>query len=374
VLDVLEEHRVYLSDGVRLAAFRRAIRAKIRPGMVVLDLGAGTGILGFLALEAGAARVYAVEARPVLRAARDAAHAAGFGDRWVGIRGVSTRIDLPEKADLVVSDHVGCFGVDYGILEAYADARARHLKRGGAFLPEALELRLRLVESPELRRRVSFWRSKPAGFRLPGLERMAAHTITFARPGRGETLSPPGTFARLDLREASEEPFEGRTLLRASRAGTVHGLLGFFRARLARGVHISNDPGDAGGVQRSPVLLPLERPLRVRRGERCTAVLRMQPSRDLATWRLDTDAGSGVEHSTFHGLPFDPRDLARARPDHRPRLNRQGEALAATLALCRRGWTVARIRSALRRRFPSQFSDVDHAGAFLVGVLGEVDQ
>ena len=70
---MLEEHRVYLSDRVRLAAFRRAIRAKVRPGMVVLDLGAGTGILGLMALRAGAARVYAVKARPVLQAAREQA-------------------------------------------------------------------------------------------------------------------------------------------------------------------------------------------------------------------------------------------------------------------------------------------------------------
>jgi SAM-dependent methyltransferase len=365
---VLEEHRVYLSDRARLDAFRRAIKAKVRPGMVVLDLGAGTGILGFLALKAGAARVYAVEARPVLQAAREAAHAAGFGSRWVGIRGLSTRIDLPEKADLVLADHVGCFGVDYGILEAFADARVRHLKRGGAFLPEALELRLRLAESPRMRKRVSFWGSAPSGFRLPGLERAAAHTITFAHPGRGESLSPPGTFARIDLRAASEEPFGGGTVLRASRAGTVHGLLGFFRARLARGVHITNDPLDAGGVQRCPVFLPLERPVRVARGRRCSVAVRMQPSRDLVSWKLD----DGPEQSTFHGLLLDPADLARARPDHRPRLHPRGVALADALALCRRGWTVARIRAELRRRHPSQFPDLDSAGAFLVSLLGEV--
>ena len=115
--------------------------------------------------------------------------------------------------------------------------------------------------------------------------------------------------------------------------------------------------------------LPLERPVRVRRGQRCTAFLRMQPSRDLVTWRLD----GGPEHSTFHGLLLDPADLARARPDHRPRLHPRGMALAAALDLCRRGWTVARIRAALVRRFPVQFADEDHAGAFLVALLGEVE-
>jgi ABC-type multidrug transport system fused ATPase/permease subunit len=74
----LEEHRGYLADAVRLAAFREAICRQTRPGDVVLDLGTGTGILGMLACQAGATRVYAVDRGPILDAARQAARANGF--------------------------------------------------------------------------------------------------------------------------------------------------------------------------------------------------------------------------------------------------------------------------------------------------------
>ena len=57
----LEVHRTMICDRVRTEGFRRAIDAVVRPGDVVLDVGAGSGILSMFAARAGAARVYAIE-------------------------------------------------------------------------------------------------------------------------------------------------------------------------------------------------------------------------------------------------------------------------------------------------------------------------
>ncbi len=43
-----------LDDQIRMAAYKNAIQEVVKPGMVVLDLGTGTGILGLWALQAGA--------------------------------------------------------------------------------------------------------------------------------------------------------------------------------------------------------------------------------------------------------------------------------------------------------------------------------
>ena len=69
---VLDEHRHYLADQARTAAYRQAISEVVRPGDVVLDLGEGTGLLGLLACQAGASRVYSIENGGVIELARRA--------------------------------------------------------------------------------------------------------------------------------------------------------------------------------------------------------------------------------------------------------------------------------------------------------------
>ncbi len=365
----LEEHRGYLADARRLAAYRRALARKVRPGSVVLDLGAGTGVLGILALRAGAARVYAVDQGPILEAARAAARAAGFADRWVGIRGRSTEVDLPERADLVVTDNVGNFGLDYGILEAVADARARHLRRGGGCLPETVELQVALLSSAEAYGRVAFWEKSRAGIRFPGLRRIAASTVAPVRAARRELVSPPATAVVVDLRRAADGPLEGRAILRASRTAAVHGLLGCFRARLAPGVPMTNSPASAAAIGRSPVLLPFESPLRVRRGERLRVWLRLHPARDLVTWTVQAEGSAPVTQSSFHGRLLSAEEMERLRPEGRPRLAPRGRAFARVLDLCREGRTLAGIRADLRRRFPRLFRTEAAASAFAASVL-----
>src|SRR5208337_19651 len=137
---LLAEHRLYLSDLTRTSLFRRAINAVVKPGDVVLDLACGTGVLGLLAMKAGAAKVYQVDLSPMIQVARDVAAANGYAESTFGIHERSTRATLPEKADVVVADQLSHFGIGAGMPEVFNDARRRLLKPGARAIPRRIEL------------------------------------------------------------------------------------------------------------------------------------------------------------------------------------------------------------------------------------------
>src|SRR5688500_18830014 len=160
---LLDEHREYLADRPRVDALRRAIHDTVKPGDVVLDLGCGTGLLGLMACEAGAARVYAIDNSGMIEIDRAIARASAFGDRITHIGGHSTAVDLPERADVLVFDQIGRLGFEAGLLEFALDVRKRFLKPDARIMPGPVTLSLALAESAEIRSRIAFWDSRPAG-------------------------------------------------------------------------------------------------------------------------------------------------------------------------------------------------------------------
>ena len=95
--DLLKYHQWCISDPVAMSAYREAIRKTVRPGDVVLDLGAGTGILSYVACEAGARKVYAVETSEVIALIPQIAADNGFADRVIVKKGESFDIELPRR-------------------------------------------------------------------------------------------------------------------------------------------------------------------------------------------------------------------------------------------------------------------------------------
>src|SRR5262245_57609166 len=99
-----------------MAAYATAVAEVVRPCDLVLDLGAGTGILGLLACRAGARRVYAVDAGSMIEVAREVCRANGYDDRVTFVKKLSLDAELPERVDVIVADQIGRFGFDAGIL------------------------------------------------------------------------------------------------------------------------------------------------------------------------------------------------------------------------------------------------------------------
>src|SRR5687768_1417204 len=112
----LEEHVGYLSDPVRLKRFERAVAAVVGPGNTVADVGCGFGVLGLLCLKAGASQVWGIDRTDAIEIARETMRRAGLEERYSCVHGASRQVTLPERVDVVICDHVGYFGFDYGII------------------------------------------------------------------------------------------------------------------------------------------------------------------------------------------------------------------------------------------------------------------
>ncbi|XP_021904939.1 probable histone-arginine methyltransferase 1.3 isoform X1 [Carica papaya] len=127
-----------LQDYVRTGTYYAAVienRADFT-GRVVVDVGAGSGILSLFAAQAGAKHVYAVEASEMAEYARKLI--AGnplLGQRITVIKGKVEEIELPEKADILISEPMGTLLVNERMLESYVIARDRFLVPNGKMFP-----------------------------------------------------------------------------------------------------------------------------------------------------------------------------------------------------------------------------------------------
>lgn len=275
-----------LEDRARTSAFLEAVRRTVKPGSVVVDLGTGTGILALAAAQAGARRVYALEANPIAETAQRLFEASGLGDRITLLRGFSHDLELPEKADVLVSEIIGHDPLGEGILEAMADAVARLLKPGAALIPASIRILTTPVEVPARVRsslafspaRLRAWERR-YGLPLRGLEAppppdagsvgLERH---FVQPGKAagwRTLGPGGLAAAHDLAQTAPARRPATLEITLSQAGRLGGFLDHWEADLAPGVQLSTAPGrvDRWNHWRVP-LWCLPRPLRLERGAR----------------------------------------------------------------------------------------------------------
>ncbi|HEU4457453.1 MAG TPA: amino acid adenylation domain-containing protein [Longimicrobium sp.] len=225
-------YRAMTEDARRNQGYRDAIAACVA-GKVAVDVGTGSDVvLTRMCVEAGARKVYAVEVmeESFLRA-RARIRELGLEDRVVLLLGDATTLELPEPADVCVSELLGNVGSSEGTVAILNHAR-RWLKPGGVMVPRRFETMVAAATLPD------------ALHADPGFSELAAPYAerVFEVVGhRGDLrlmvrnfpldhlLSAPGLFEAADLVEWSDPDGSRRVEMAVSRAGRLDGLLLWLR-------------------------------------------------------------------------------------------------------------------------------------------------
>ncbi|XP_012083937.1 probable histone-arginine methyltransferase 1.4 isoform X2 [Jatropha curcas] len=231
-----------LQDYVRTGTYYAAVienRADFF-GRVVVDVGAGSGILSLFAAQAGAKHVYAVEASEMAEYARKLiAGNPSLGERITVIKGKVEEVELPEKADIMISEPMGTLLVNERMLESYVIARDRFLHPNGKMFPTVGRIHMAPFSDEylfvEIANKALFWQQQNYyGVDLQPLYGSAFQGY-FSQPVVDafdpRLLVAPATFHVIDFTEIKEEDlYEIDIPLKfiASVGTRVHGLACWF--------------------------------------------------------------------------------------------------------------------------------------------------
>ncbi|MGH8506282.1 MAG: methyltransferase domain-containing protein [Stenotrophobium sp.] len=265
----IELHRKLLGDTARNTAFHHALKKVIRPGKTtVVDLGAGTGFLSFMARQLGASHCTLVEYADTLDLAEALARKNKL-DALTFIKAHSSEIAKPPKADVVISETLGNYALEENLLETLVDAR-RFLNKNGVVIPGRLRQWVAPVVTARVQDEIDIW--PQVGF---GIDLSAARTISlnnmFVQTLRPADLAGENSarlWDDLDFSPAATAPASKRSSTvkwsgnDLSGATQVFGYALWWECELVPGIVVSTSPY-APPTHWQQIYLPLLSPLQL---------------------------------------------------------------------------------------------------------------
>lgn len=289
-----------IADQLRMDPYVYALKAAVKLGSVVLDIGTGTGMHALLACKFGARKVYAIETNDAIHLARELALENGFADRIEFIQAISTQVSLPEKADVIVSDLRGVLPLHGQHISHIIDARSRFLAPGGVMIPRRDTIFVALVEAGAVYRDLTAPWDYPYGVSMTAAEKVVLNDWSDENPEtfrKKSLLTEPQVWAEIDYWTVESPGVSPAHIIQpAARSGTAHGFLIWFDSEIAEGIQVSNHPGE----EKVPKVygcgfFPLLEPVAVLEGDTIMLDIQARYSRDHYSWNWHTKIFSGEE-------------------------------------------------------------------------------
>jgi type I protein arginine methyltransferase len=352
-----------IADAGRFGAYAKAIAAAVRPGDIVAEIGCGPGVFSLLACRAGARRVFAIESEDSIQFARELAAANGFTDRIEFFQSDSRKTELPERANVIVSDIRGGLPLyDHAIL-SLEDARQRLLATGGIMIPQRDTLKAAVIEADEYYSRLtSPWRNSIPKVDLSPSLLPVLNQSYGASFKNDQLLTKPQNWGLLDYTVGAATRATAELDFRAAREGTAHGVCLWFETKLFEEIGYSSEPGAARTIY-GQLFLPWLQPVAVEKGQKIQLGLHADLVGQDYIWRWETRISAAAnnaqlhfQQSTFHGANYSQHSLRRHATDYIPLLSDAGQADLWMLQQMNGSTTLQKIAQSASDRFPLLFS------------------
>ncbi len=296
-------HGLLVLDDVRNEPMRAAIKEVVKPGDTVVDIGTGTGILAYFALESGAKKVYAIESQDTIYLARYLSYLNHFEDKLSFMKGISYELTLPEKVDVLIGENIGHFGIEENVLDIFQDARERFLKPDGRMLPQSLKLYLAPAEMRHFAEtEMDIWKKKRYDLDFSFFAKAAPNSVYVASVEADQLLSEPQLYAEVDLQKDLPRNEVRAMDFKVTRPGLLNGLAGYFEVALTPNITISTSP-KAKRTHWQQAYFPMLRGVDVREGCNVSIRFRAQSARTIMVffWRIIvTDPAGMIIYNELH--------------------------------------------------------------------------
>jgi protein arginine N-methyltransferase 1 len=363
-----------IQDRIRTSAYQQALAHAIKPGDVVVDLGAGTGLFTLHACRLGAKVVHAIEPNPIIQVAREIVQANGFSDRVAFHQAMSFDVELPQPANVVVTDPRGVLPLKERAIPTIIDARRRLLKSGGVLIPQRDTIWAALVEANEIYSTdyEDPWRRSNDGFNLEAARQRGVNAVGRHHLKCGQLLSVPVPWATLDYRTVETASVDGTLAFEILRPGLADGFILWFDSELIDGINLSNAPGKPELIY-GQLFFPMQEPLRVLGKQLITVDVRADLIGDDYVWQWTTVANCSTasdetiqyHQSSFFNNVYSIQELEKRSDTYLPLLNREGEIYKRALDLMNSRRPLNEIAETIAAEFPKRFRSSDDALGFV---------
>ena len=154
--------------------------------------------------------MFAIEEGPIVNLASEISLVNGFGDRVEFFNDRSYRVELPEPADVLVTETLWNFGAGEGMAGLLADARGRFLKPGARIIPAAVDLHVAPVQTDGV---YAMLHDRPAdrhGIDLSALRHYQVNNVHMPHLSDEDFLAPAARLLSTKLDESAAADFDAQ--------------------------------------------------------------------------------------------------------------------------------------------------------------------